>query len=102
MHSDTLVLHGSFGLYLSRLYTMYIRVAQFFDTFVLVVKKQHNTRTVWSGIILGLTLLPIVLYSIHRLRKQKNETNHRTIARSYILFVQSNNDIREPNQNRIF
>ena len=24
---------------------MYIRVAQFFDTFVLVVKKQHNTRT---------------------------------------------------------
>ena len=29
---------------------MYIRETLFFDTFVLVVKKQHNTRTVWSGI----------------------------------------------------
>lgn len=29
---------------------MYIREAQFFDTKVLVAKKQHNTRTVWSGI----------------------------------------------------
>ena len=51
---------------------MYIRVAQFFDTFVLVVKKQHNTRTVWSGIFLGLTLLPIMLYSIHRLKNERN------------------------------
>ena len=31
---------------------MYIREAQFFDTLVLVVKKQQNTRTVWSGIFL--------------------------------------------------
>jgi hypothetical protein len=41
---------------------MYIRVAQFFDTFVLVVKKQHNTRTVWSGIFFSLTFTVVVIY----------------------------------------
>jgi hypothetical protein len=54
---------------------MYIRVAQFFDTFVLVVKKQHNTRTVWTGIFFSLTFPAIVLYWFHRLRKKEiNET----------------------------
>lgn len=51
---------------------MYIREAQFFDTFVLVVKKQHNTRTVWSGIFFGLTFAVVVIYCIHRLKKERN------------------------------
>jgi len=41
---------------------MYIRETQFFDTFVLVVKKQHNTRTVWSGIFFSLTFTVVVIY----------------------------------------
>lgn len=52
---------------------MYIREAQFFDTKVLVAKKQHNTRTVWSGIFFCLTFLPVMIQWLHRLRKQQNE-----------------------------
>ena len=48
---------------------MYIREAQFFDTLVLVVKKQQNTRTVWSGIFFGLAFLPILLYWLHDEKK---------------------------------
>ena len=58
---------------------MYIRVAQFFDTFVLVVKKQHNTRTVWSGIFFSLTFTVVVIYCIHSLKRKKFMTDTKII-----------------------
>ena len=64
------MLHGKSALYLNGV-KMYIRETLFFDTFVLVVKKQHNTRTVWSGIFFSLTFTVVMLYCIHSLKRKK-------------------------------